>query len=125
MGGVERFPLALLPFGKDLGLLSDQQPAPGPAPGHRCQELLRPPCGMPEREQRAREALSQTGDKDGEHVAGGGSEGGWHGQHAGPAREQTAEEETDGCPGALGRKRGEHRGGTRAWEEGRQRGALP
>lgn len=84
MGRVERFPLALLSFRNDLGLLSDQQPAPGPAPGHRCQELLRPPRGMPEREQRARGALSQTGDKDGEHVAGGGSEGGWHGQHAGP-----------------------------------------
>lgn len=37
---------------------------------------------MPESEQQARERPSQTGDKGGKHVAGGGSEGGFHGQHA-------------------------------------------
>lgn len=53
----------------------------------------------------AREPLSQTGDKESKHVAGGRSEEAATGSTPGPAQQGRWQgEETDGCPVVLKRK---------------------
>ena len=60
---------------------------------------------MPGSEQRANKLLSQTGDKGGQHEAGGGSPGGSQAAGLGRCHGQTAGRGSRWRPGAPGRKR--------------------